>query len=200
MVVYTADFGNYDNIHNGADVRYNENNDPYGGNKQLSPKMRAKMYKVLNPGRHELWVDSSIELTDKKGLLKLFDGCELGLIRHPHRDTVEQEAATCVELGLIDRGYTHLVFDDLYFTDKRLYAGCVIYRHPYSQDEFNNAWWSMICQYSDRDQLTLPKAIDMCARRPTVLDIDIYDNPYFRIHPHKPIADLGRNARRFNLR
>lgn len=184
-IVYTADFGGYDNVYAGADVRYNEDNDPYGGNKQLSPKMRAKMYKILNPEYHALWIDSNIELLDKDGLLEAFGDCDMGLIKHPTRQNPYQELTTCKELGFIDQAGADRLYSNLHpGIDKELFMGGVLYRPEYNE-EFNDGWWSLICQYSDRDQLTLPTMVRLFGGRITVLDINIYDNPYFKIHSHK---------------
>lgn len=182
MIIYTANFGNYDNDYPGADVKYSEVNDPYSGCRGLSPKIRAKMYKILNPDFHDIWIDSSIQIFDREGFEKLFMPYAINLFKHPFHNNLDQEISACATLGFINEELCRLQMNGLYNVQPQnvqvYYGGC--FSMP---ADIRERWWSLICRYSDRDQLTLPKAIE--GRQVNVIEVNPYSNPYFKVNSHK---------------
>lgn len=181
MTIYTANFGNYDNVYPGADVVYNEQNDPFPGNKHITGKMRAKMYKVLNPESHDIWIDSSVEILDRDGFEELFgSGQSPVFFKHPVNHTLESEIELCVQSGHVSNGIRDILLDRHGSLEHRTYVGGIF---GHMTTAMREAWWVEICLVSDRDQITLPFILSDSSF--TTLDVDIYNNPYFKIHSHK---------------
>ena len=180
MIVYTANFGDYDNAYSGADVVYNEQNDPYSGNKHITGKMRAKMYKILNPENYDIWIDSNIEILDREGFEGLFDVDRVTLFKHPFHVKLSEELQLCLNskhIGSEDAGKIRTNLDTV---ECPVYCGGIF---GFMSHSIRLDWWSLVSLYSDRDQLTLPFAVRDALK--LIVDIDIYNNPYFKIHNHK---------------
>jgi hypothetical protein len=189
-IIYTACFGDYDGDYKSADKYFNEENNPFDGSSEhLSPRFMAKLYKVLNPFSYDIWIDSSVEILKEKEFRKLFSG-DFCLFKHPFNKTVMDELKLCNEIGYVDERQMENIIK-LYESAKikvdevPMYAGGILYRTKKARP-VNELWWSLICQYSHRDQLTLPYVIhqfsDMDIK---VLEYDIYNNDIFKIHEHK---------------
>lgn len=162
MKTYTADFGQYDNKWEGADDRYWEENDPLY-TRGLTPKMRAKRYKMSVLYQRVIWLDASIEVLDRTGLegqlrLGKFD---LVLLPHPGRYEVASEFRVVRQSNLddpaaIDRA-TRLYHGD---PNYRTYCGGVFaYRDTVDTRRFMDLWWALVQATSVRDQLSLPFAL-----------------------------------------
>ena len=75
MIIYTAHFGTYDDVQPGADILFDEANNTFDGCFQhLSPRLMAKLYKVLNPSGYDIWVDANVKILDRLGFEALFGG------------------------------------------------------------------------------------------------------------------------------
>lgn len=194
-IIYTANFGDYDDKFESADKYFNEENNPFDGSvEHLSSRFMAKSYKVLNPLNYDIWIDSSLEIFDRKRFEKLFSG-DLCVFKHPFNKTVRDEINACSEANYINEKQIKNI-EDLYKSSNLsvditpVYASGIIYRTKKAR-EFNRLWWELICTYSYRDQLTLSYAL---AQFPEldfkVVDINVYNmdgviNPYFLFHQHK---------------
>lgn len=189
MIVYTSCFGKYDKNYNSADIRYDEIYDPYSGSSEhLSSRLNAKKYKILNPDSLGLWIDSSVEIINRKGLQDLFEG-EFCVIKHPFHNNVGEELEACFNKGFINNQQKEKI-ETLYrsvglkLDETPVYACTLLYRTQESM-KVNELWWKLICQYSYRDQLTFPYAMnqfkDIDFR---VIDIDLYNNDYFIVNNH----------------
>ena len=192
--IYTACFGNYDSERLSADKIFNESNNPFDGSSEhLSPRLMAKLYKVVNPFNYDIWIDSSVDILDRKGFEKLFHG-DLCVFKHPFNKTVRDEIKSCYDAGYINDKQVKNI-ENLYKSanmtvdDTSVYASGIMYRTKRAQ-EFNRLWWQLICLYSYRDQLTFPFVVsqfpDLDFR---VIDINIYNmdgiiNPYFVVNRH----------------
>lgn len=193
-VFYTACFGDYDKNYKGADKYFNEKNNPFNANaKHLSPRLMAKMYKVLNPFSYDIWIDASMEILNRKGLKKLFAG-DFTLFTHPFNKSLGEELNLCHEIGYINDVHKQKIID-LYesvgmdIEKTPVYALGVLYRSKRA-DSLNRLWWSLICQYSYRDQLTLPYAVEQSPElKVKVLDLDIFDNEYLKVNEHQKEQD-----------
>lgn len=190
MIIYTASFGSYDDLLLSADVRYDESHNPYSGtSREMSPRLMAKMYKVLNPESFDVWIDSNIEILDKDEFYKLFKG-DISVFRHPFNKTVGEELALCRTLGHLN-DTEFLKIEELYIKKgldvykEPLYACGVLFRSQRAK-RFNDIWWKLISMYSFRDQLTFPCAVRMNPQLElNVIDLNIYENRILKIQPHK---------------
>lgn len=154
----------------------------------------AKLYKVLNPLKYDIWIDSSVDILDRKAFEHLFTG-DLCVFKHPFNKTVADELESCKEAGFVNNKQIENITSlykksklDIY--DVPMYACTMLYRTS-KANEFNRLWWQLICEYSYRDQLTFPYALlkfpDLDFR---TIDVNIYNldgivNPYFYINQHK---------------
>lgn len=194
-IIYTACFGGYDNKEeDSADVYFNEENNPFDVNtKQLSPRLMAKMYKVLNPLSYDIWIDASIKILDRKGLEKLLGG-DLTLFTHPFNKSLAEELNLCHKIGYVNDSHRQNIIDlyksaNMDIEKTPMYAAGILYRTK-KTGSFNRLWWSLICQYSYRDQLTLPYAIAQSSElNVKVLDLDIFNNDYLRVSKHQKEQD-----------
>ena len=189
MIVYTSSFGKYDKDYLSADIRYDEVYNPYSGCVQeFSDRMKAKMYKVLNPDNLDIWIDASTEIINRQGLEDLFRG-DLCVFKHPFHKNVGEELEACHKLGYIDDNEKNRIVDlykssDMDVDDVSVYACGIIYRNN-NTIKFNRLWWSLISQFSFRDQLTFPFALAMMTNlEVNIIDYDIFDNKFFVINTH----------------
>ena len=193
-VIYTANFGDYDNQQKDADKIFNENNNIFDGcAEHLSPRLIAKLYKVLNSLDYDIWVDSKVEILVRKGFEKLFSG-DLCVFKHPFNKTIRDEINACKDAGYVNDKQIKNI-EQLYKSGglsvdtTPVYACGIIYRTSKAK-EFNRLWWELICMYSYRDQLTFPFALSKFPELDfKTIDINIYNmdgviNPYFLFHPH----------------
>lgn len=134
------------------------------------PRMNAKAYKVLShlylpDVRRSLWLDGNIHPLKTEN--QLFDELcmhhDLALFEHPFRQSVADELDFLIEHKIIADGPDVQSFISRWgpLEDLPLYEGGILLRRHYSAvEEFNAIWWSLICRYSFRDQITLPIAIE----------------------------------------
>lgn len=194
-VIYSANFGDYDFARSSADKYFNEESNQFNGcSEHLSPRLMAKLYKVLNPFDFDIWVDSSVDILDRKGFIKLFDG-DLCVFKHPFNKTIKDEIICCKEAGYVNDKQIKNI-EDLYkssnldICEVPVYACTMIYRTSKTK-EFNRLWWELICKYSYRDQLTFPYALSQFPMLDfRAIDVNVYNmggevNPYVYINQHK---------------
>lgn len=193
-LLYTANFGDYDNQQKDADKIFNEKNNIFDGcAEHLSPRLMAKLYKVLNPLNYDIWIDSNLEILDREGFEKLFSG-DLCVFKHPFNKTIRDEINACKDAGYVNDKQIKNI-EQLYKSGglsvdtTPVYACGIIYRNTKAKN-FGRLWWELICTYSYRDQLTFPFALSKFPELDfKTIDINIYNmdgviNPYFLFHPH----------------
>jgi hypothetical protein len=177
-----------------ADILFNEDKNPFDGSSEhLSPRLMAKLYKVINPLNYEIWIDSNLEILDRRGFEELFSG-DLCVFKHPFNKTIRDEINACFNLGYINEKQIKNI-ENLYKSSNLsvdttpVFASGMIYRTLKAKG-FNRLWWELICTYSYRDQLTFSYAL---AQYPELdfrtIDINISNmngviNPYFLFHLH----------------
>lgn len=156
---------------------------------------------VLRGYDTSVYVDGNIRITGRlRPLLRDFwaSGAAVGLMKHPLRSTVNEEAAACLSSGALeDRGvvenqlkrYASEGFPD----DAGLVETGVLLR-DHSQRSLGAAmqlWWEQIDQHTKRDQLSFPYVRWKTQLHTVVYDIDVRRaNPYFRLHPHRSRSRL----------
>jgi alkaline ceramidase TOD1/glycosyltransferase MUCI70-like protein len=146
------------------------------------PKLLAHQY--LPGYDYSLWVDGSIRLLASvhdliEGYLR---GADIAFFRHPLRDCIYEEAAVCSEQRLDDPS---LIAAQVAKYAREGYpphnglneGGVILRRHTAEIEAFNNAWWSELCRFSRRDQLSLNYVLHKLRLRPALLPGTIADNP-----------------------
>jgi hypothetical protein len=188
--IYTACFGDYDERRDSADIYFDESNNPFDGSSEhLSPRFMGKVYKVLNPFSYDIWIDASVEIKNRRKFEKLFKG-ELSVFKHPFNKTIKDELDLCHKIGYVNDTQKENIIklyesSNLNMEEIPVYACTIIY-HTKKTQGLSRFWWSLICQYSYRDQLTFPYTIKQFPNLDfRVIDLDIYNNNIFKVHKHK---------------
>jgi hypothetical protein len=137
------------------------------------PVRSAKFYKV-NPHwffpdcEYSFWLDGSCSLRVPVSYLieRYLSNADIALFRHPLRDCVYDEAATCLGNELDDPGSIESQMDRYRAVGYPLKRGlheCTVLlrRHTPAMAALNELWWDEICRGSRRDQLSF----DYCCWR-----------------------------------
>lgn len=189
-IIYTACFGEYDTkIKKNFDKYYDEDNNVFDGCKDhLSPRLMAKLYKVVNPLSHEIWIDANFEILNRRKFESLFDG-DISIFKHPFNKTLRDELDLCFQIGYVNEKQVkniELLYESagMKVEETPVYACTMIYRNEKGQ-KINDLWWKLITQYSYRDQLTFPYVLntykDLDIR---IIDLDIYNNIFTKNSKH----------------
>ncbi len=129
------------------------------------PRMNAKIYKVLAHKfivtEYSIWIDGNIQLTvPPEMLIELMGEYDCAVFQHPERKDIYQEGAFIIQKG---KDGAAVVGEQL--ADYRMsgwsrwdlgMCGIIMRRHTRDMARRNEQWWSEICRYSARDQLSFP--------------------------------------------
>lgn len=204
VVVYTAIYGSRDSFRAPPPLPFDFRiftDDPQLAKREpratllplLSPKdpiRSARMVKampnVFLPNyKTWIWQDSSFLLNpsaDLAGLIKMAG--EIGVLKHPERTCVYEEAKACISIGLDDPKVISAQMERYrkeyeYPAGTGLAAtGILVRQNTPKICRFNADWWSEIWNYSYRDQLSF----NVVARRAGLLIVyigGIWGNPWF---------------------
>lgn len=169
--------------------------------KKFSPSKLNRYYKMLphlflSDYDISIYIDANIKIIGK--INTLFDEflnsqCEIGLLRHPHRNNVKQEISACIRLNkaisnaaIIDEYYRYI--DDGFLDKLQLTENNVIIRLHNNKTvttamEF---WWSCFQTSAGRDQISLPFVRQKSNLKEIIYQFNArIDNPYFKIYSHK---------------
>lgn len=144
--------------------------------KAMTPRLQARIPKMtswqMRPGYdYYLWVDSSCRLASKdsvKWFLDHLGDADIAVFKHPHRNTVQEEAdylkyRLSINCPYITPRYENERIDDqLAAVDPQaqLYASTAfIYKNDTPARDLLTLWWLHTSLYHSIDQLSLPKAI-----------------------------------------
>jgi len=213
FVVYTAIFGDYDDLKN-QEIK-SEKYDLYcfTDNKNLKSKnfkiiyqkptnqdsvRSAKIFKIL-PHKflpqyeYSLWIDGSVLIKNPDlNLLieKYLNNSDSALFKHPDRDCIYDELEACIKLKkdepAIMKKQIEKYRNENYPVHNGLAACTIILRRHNSKKikELGESWWNEIERGSKRDQLSF----NYIAHRNNVkyqeIDGVLWDNNYFKILKH----------------
>lgn len=178
-MIYTAVSGQRDNIR--KDVKCFT-----AYNRFASPRMNAKIYKVLPHlflnTQYSIWIDANLHLkVDEPELIRLLGDKEIAVFRHPYRDNVYKEAEECIKLKLDDPA---VIARQMYDYKAQRIKGdnlgacyLIIREHTERIKRLNEQWWAEICRYSSRDQLSFNKVFQDVQLLPKT---DPFNNQYFK--------------------
>ena len=136
---------------------------------KFDPYLNAKIHKALIhkyvDTRYSVWIDASIEI--KKNIfrmaeiyLKDYDIAVYSHLSH-NRDekitTIEQEISACIDLKKDASERILEQYKENSYPKNVLPMCTVIFRrHTPQMNRLSERWWSEICRYSVRDQLSFP--------------------------------------------
>jgi hypothetical protein len=136
-----------------------------------SHRRNSRAPKILShhfcDAEYSIWIDGNVALrVGPYHLVETYlNGYDLAVFRHPDRNCIFEEAATCIECGLDDpdiiRGQVRRYADAGYAKNLGLAeANVIIRRHTNHIIEFNRTWWAEYCTHSVRDQLSFMYSIN----------------------------------------
>jgi len=214
VVVYSAIFGNYDELNEPPEERRDIDYIIFTDNKNLKskfykviackpissdPARSAKIYKImphlfLSNYDYSVWIDGSVLL--KSGFHKLIDLCiknnyEMAFFKHPERDCIYQEGEACInykkdESNIIKKQISKYRREN-YPEHNGLISGGFIFRKNKSSRviAINKYWWEEIKNYSKRDQLSFNYVAWRYNFIYQVINDEIWDNQYFKVLEHR---------------
>ena len=216
VVIYTAMFGNYDNIHEpeytceGVDyICFTDNRNAksnvwkfiYMDVGEDGPLLTAKKIKIhpecyVGNYATNIWVDAKLQVkNDLREYIKKYSrGGSMLCFPHFERECIYDEAAECLRLGLAskDRLLAQIskYFIEGYPINNGLYdMACIVRRQ---KDTFVNTlmdeWEHEIGRFTSRDQISFPYICYKHSFYPDICDLYIYKNRWIRVFPHKEIA------------
>ena len=168
-----------------------------------TPCLNAKVYKVLihqftEDYKYSLWVDGSIIPKTSINMLveKYLKTADMSVFKHRIRDCIFDEHETLMDLK---REKPEILMSAINKYKKKhpikagLYECGVILRHNTKKvEDFNNAWWSEIGRYTERDQIPF-----MYLARKMGMNINSFDtgnmyiNKLFKYEDHvKPFKQV----------
>ncbi len=155
------------------------------------PRRDARMIKILSHmfvvADVSVWIDGNIELlAEPAELVEMMGSADVACFRHWERDDIYQEAEACIQMKKdtavninpqMDR-YREMGWDkrDLGMTF------ILVRRHTEEVKRRNERWFTELCRYSLRDQLSFPVVFDGLVNywKP----VPLTRSRYFIRHPH----------------
>jgi len=161
------------------------------------PVHQAKVFKVLShqfieDADYSIWLDGNIKLLIDPDFLvqEWLWGYDIAVWKHFGRDCIYDEAS---EIERLWKGKIPLVREQVEHYRKQGHpehwglAECnvIVRKHTDAVKRFNDAWWSEICRWSWRDQLSFPY---VARTNPSVRVNYVHGNPrdhrYFKYRDH----------------
>lgn len=158
--------------------------------------MEAKIYKILPhlflDTDISIWLDGNIELLiDKEQLVDEYLGnADMMVWKHFDRDCIYDEVPNIIGLGG-DRGINVEAQAGYYksqgFPAHAGLAECnvIIRRHNDKVKYFCNEWWSEICRWSARDQMSFPYVLKNHPNlKVNFINANVRNHTWFNYTPH----------------
>ena len=174
-------------------------------------KLQSRQLKILanHPALGDadatLWHDAAFRLNcDPLRLAQtLLTDTNMVALRHPHRNTIEEEAAAIAKWGWIpaDRLAAQVAaYRADGFTQKQITStGLCFRRRTGALDAFNAFWWAQVERWGWRDQMSVDYALWKTGVRPHYIPGHYRDNVYakwFQATPHKRTGQQPSRSRR----
>jgi hypothetical protein len=148
-----------------------------------------------------VYIDGNIELIgDLAPLVQgyLHSGASLGVVPHPYRQCVYEEAAAVILQQRDSREHVIRAVEFLESQGHPLHAGLFemnffCFRPGSVMYSFFHLWWDLYQLYGDRDQLLAPlvaskQAVTLYSLLPN--GESVRTHPAFRYHPHRSIPNI----------
>jgi hypothetical protein len=172
IAVVSANFGKFEKPIEDGRVTITEKEFPLR-DKSMTPRLQARIVKAhmwqFVPGYgYYLWVDSSCRLKSIDWFMEQVKFYDIAVFKHPHRQTIQQEADYLKERLKINCSYitpryeNELIDEQLaqINPDRRLFASTAfIYKNSPQIQQAMRAWWYQISRYHSIDQLSFSEVI-----------------------------------------
>lgn len=161
--------------------------------KAMTPRLQARIVKMFSwqmvPNyNYYLWVDSSCRLNHPEAVKWFLDQCEdIVVFKHPHRNTVQEEAdylkyRLSINCPYITPRYENELIDEqLKEVDpnQTLYASTAfMYRNCPEVQRVLKEWWYHTSRYHSIDQLSLPWVLSQSNLKVSVIPDNYLKTPY----------------------
>ena len=199
VAVVTANLGSFDvqkpNVAQSVDCDFfniTDDNFPPRSN-SMTPRLQARIVKThmwqFVPGYdYYLWVDSSCRLADEdsvKWFMEQLGDKDIAVFRHPHRETIADEANYLklrLSIGcpyITPRYENELIdeqLDEVNVGEELLASTAFIYRLSPKIKKTMQDWWYHISRYHSIDQLSLPHCLveNKC-------DVGVIEDNYLKV-------------------
>jgi hypothetical protein len=128
---------------------------------KIPRKIKVLAHKYLPKYDTSIWVDGNIQfLRDPEEILENYQGSHFSLMSHPERICAYEEIEACARLGKDTednlREIGNRLREENYPQDNGLVQTGILIRDHREEDviRFSEMWWSMIKNYTHRDQVT----------------------------------------------
>lgn len=159
-----------------------------------NPVLSAKIYKIL---AHKfldcdisIWVDGNIFplVPAEQLVLEWLGDADIAVFEHNHHWTIYQEV-DIIRKVFKSRPWIYEEAKEQIknYPDLPLsMCGMIIRRHTPLVAHFNEAWWSEICRWGQRDQLSFPVVLKQFPElKVNYIKGNIKNHPYLRYEPHQ---------------
>lgn len=179
---------------------------------RMARYVKTHPHELLSDYDAVVWLDANIiirgDIREYINIL-LTSQADMGLVMHPHRNCVYQEAEACKKLNkdnfdVIDQQIARYK-EEGYPENSGMYeTGFYIANHKTSKmKKFFRTWWKEIDLFSRRDQLSVGWALAGSGVKTARLmseDLSVRNNPDFTIYPHEQARCLyvPKQLKRFN--
>jgi hypothetical protein len=188
-VIYTAICGGFDAAR--SDIQCFTDPGPFA-----HPRWSAKRYKILShlwiADTVSIWVDGNIRcLASEQEIIAEFlpGDANVGCFRHPYRKNPIEEAFYIAEISYDTinnmSGFVCGIGQAALTALPLCECGVLVRRNTAEVATMNCAWWSLICRFSIRDQLTFPIAVQSPGIRLNVVESNVREHPMFKFTPHE---------------
>ena len=208
IAVITANLGNFDPKADYVEqslpydfYRFTDENFPPRHN-SITPRLQARIVKMFGwqmvPAHdYYIWVDASCILSNKNSIKWFLEQCkdvDMAVFKHPHRNTIQQEADYLKERLRINDPYivsrykNELIDEQLAvikadrgFADQNLFASTAfVYRNNSKVQNVMFHWWHHTSRYHSIDQLSLPYILFKQRRTVRVIPDNYLKIPYLK--------------------
>lgn len=151
------------------------------------PRMNAKLHKILSHlwfRGTTIWLDGNIypDATENYLVNTYLRDADIALFRHPYRTNAVAEAMEVRGKSESEERIDEFLKEHgSVLKELPLYeCGVLIRRDSPRVQRFNELWWSLLCRWSWRDQLTCPLAVAQSGVKVNFIPGNVRDHPHFR--------------------
>ena len=214
MVIYTAIFGDYDELHeplvvdSGIDyicftdqktissdiwkIKYVENENQID-NRLLTRRYKLMPHRYLSEYDTSIWMDASMQITESiLDLIKNNQNCA-NMLFFPHEGTCIYDVALSLQMRekkecLLKQIFTY--YQDGYPMDNGLIFGGFLVRNHNQRDVVDamESWYAQVELFSKRDQISLPYVLWKNHIPYDLICAYRCSNKYFKIYEHKLLS------------
>ncbi len=215
IAVITANLGNFDKIIkplkqtiNYSFYRFTDENFPprYCS---MTPRLQARIVKTFSwqmiPNYdYYIWIDASCIFNREDAvewLLKKCNNVDMAVFKHPHRNSIQEEAdylkkRLAMKCPYITPRYDNELIDeqlaiikeDKNYIDNRLFASTImIYKNNEKVQRMMKEWWYHISRFHSIDQLSLPYVIWQFGININIIQENYLKIPYIKYIRNKKI-------------